>query len=553
MLKTLENLLVKVNLEASLMKTTLKLFILTIICLISTPLTTVNAATRTDKEVTVRANSTSDAIQDLLDLNKSNKYNLTIHIPAGQYYLNHEMRIYSNTTILADAKAKLLKNHERGAMLANDLSNDKGGYTAASNITIIGGVWDSARVADAPKGTESFRFIHATNITIQKATISNVPEGSHLITFAGVKNGKVDQCTLFGYNGTRPKEAIQIDIVHDDVIVPSMQAQYIHYDDTACDGITITNNEIYNYPRAIGSHTSVKGVFHKNITISHNNLHNLAEVAIKAYNYVGAVISDNTINNVSVGILSYTSISNKEEYYLEALPATKQESLPKTYNITIEGNVIKNIHEYNTGSSLIWGDGIRVMGSQDRPLKGVSVKKNTITDTSLMGIYISDAPESYAGSNTITRTGHNGIYVDKSNHSKVYYNKVYSPGKTGSAYGGIGISASSNSVIYKNTVKNAAKNGIFLYNKSTTCSISSNTIVASADNGISVNLNSDYAKISYNIITGKPTSTLNNRGIFVYDANYATISYNTITKCKQKQEINTNKSVGSKVFKNTIS
>ncbi len=534
------------------MKTSLKLILLFLICMLSIPLTKAYAADRTDKAVTVRANSTSVEIQSLLDLNQYNKYNLTINIPAGQYYLYREMRIYSNTTIVADAGAKLIKNHERGAILANDLSNDKGGYTSSQNITIIGGVWDSAKVADAPKGTESFRFIHATNITIQDATISNVPEGSHLITFAGVKNGKVERCTLFGYNGTSPKEAIQIDIVHDDVIVPSMQAELIRYDDLACDGITITNNEIYNYPRAIGSHTSVKGIFHKNITISQNNLHDLTEVAIKAYNYVNTVINNNTITNASAGVLAYTFINNQSEHYLEALPGIPQESIPLDYNMTIEGNSIKNIHQYNTGTSLIWGVGIRVMGSQDRPITGVSVKNNRITDTVSMGMYISNAPESYTGSNTITRSGQHGIYVDKSYHSKVYYNKVYSPGKTGSTSGGIGISASSKSVIYKNTVKNAAKNGIFLYNSSTGCNVSTNTIVASADNGVSVNLNSSYAKVSYNNITGKPDSTLNNRGIFVYGANYATVSYNKITKCKPKQEINTNKSVGSKVYNNTI-
>lgn len=534
------------------MKTTFKILILFVLCMLSIPLTKVYSEERTNKEVTVKANTTSDEIQNLLDLNKDNKYNLTIRIPAGQYYLNRELRIYSNTTIIADAGAKLLKNHERGALLANDLSNDNGGYTTTQNITINGGVWDSARVADAPKGTESFRFIHATNITIINATISNVPEGSHLITFAGVKNSKVDHCTLFGYNGTRQKEAIQIDIVHDDIVVPSMQAEFIHYDDLACDGITITNNEIYKYPRAIGSHTSVKGVFHKNITISQNNLHDIDEAAIKAYNYVNAVISNNTINNASVGVLVYTYINNDTEHYLEPLPGTITESLPEKYNITIEGNIIKNIHQYNTGTSLIWGVGIRIMGSQERPLAGVSVKKNNISVISTIGIFITNTPESYTGSNTITRTGQHGIYIDKSYHSKVYYNKLYAPGKTGSAYGGIGISASDKSVVYNNTVKNAAKNGIFLYNKSTYCSISTNTVIGSADNGISVNLNSDYAKISYNNITGKPDSTLNNRGIFVYGANYATVSYNTIAKCKPKQEINTNNSVGSKVYKNTI-
>jgi hypothetical protein len=379
-----------------------------------------------------------------------------------------------------------------------------------------------------------------------------VPEGSKLILLAGVKNGKVDNCTLFGYHGTWLKEAIQLDIVHDEILVPSMQLEELHYDDLACDGIMITNNEVFDYPRAIGSHTSVKGVYHKNITISGNNFHDIDEVAIKAYNYVNVLISNNTIKNASAGVLVYTYIGNEKEHYLDALPGTIQESLPSDYNITIEGNVIESIQQYSSGNAVIWGDGIRIMGSKERPLPGVSIKKNNITDTKRMGIYSSDAPEGYIGSNIISKTANHGIYVDKSYHSKVYYNKVYWPGKAGSTYGGIGISASNKSVVYKNVVKYAAKNGIFLYNGSTNCSISTNTIIGSSDNGISVNLNSNNASIKYNKITGKTNSTMNNRGIFVYGANYATISFNIITACRPKQEINTNNSFGSKVYSNTI-
>ena len=531
------------------MRNLLKVLLFFLISFVSISSNYISAAERSDRTVTLKPNSSSVELQDLLDINKDNNYNLTIHIPSGRYYLYKELRIYSNTTIIAEADTEFMKSHERGAMIANDLTGDRGGYTASSNITIIGGTWDSSRVT---KGTESFRFIHASNILIQKATICNVPEGSKLILFAGVKNSIIDGCTMFGYNGDWLKEAIQLDIVHDDVLVPSMQTKEIYYDDLPCDGITITNNEVYDYPRAIGSHTSVKGVFHKNITISDNNFHDIAEAAMKAYNYVNVLISNNTITNAGAGVLAYTYINDSGVHYIDPLPGTTQESLPENYNFIIEGNVIKNIHQYSSGKSMLWGDGIRIIGSKDRPMTGVSVKKNTISDTARSGIFISDAPESYIRSNIVKRTQQHGIYVDQSYHSKIYYNKLYSPGKALSRYGGIGLSASNQSVVYKNTVKNAAKNGIFLYNSSNNCTLSTNTITGSSDNGISVNLKSNYAKISYNKITGNPDSTLNNRGIFIYGANYATIKYNTITSCQLKQEINKNNSVGSKSYRNTI-
>lgn len=531
------------------MKKLLTILFVFFLSFVSASNTNAVARARTEKVVTLKSNSSSTELQSLLDQNKGNQYNLTIKIPAGHYQLYKELRVYSNTTLLAQEGALFLKRHDKGAIIANDLTNDKGGYTTASNITIIGGIWDSSKVT---KGMEGFRFIHANQITIKGATIRNVPEGSKLILLAGVKNVTIEDCTLYGYGGTRIKEAIQLDIVHDANLVPSMQQEYIYYDDLACDGINIINNEIYDYPRAIGSHTSVKGVFHKNITIAGNLIYNIDEVAIKAYNYVNLLIKDNTITNASAGVLAYTYIENEKKHYLNPLPKTVQESIPASYNITIEGNVIKKIHMYQAGTTITWGDGIRIIGSRGRPITGVSIKKNNIADTKRMGIYVSDAPETYVGSNIITRTNHHGIYVDRSYYSKVYYNKIYQPGKASSTYGGIGISASSKSVVFKNIVKNAAKNGIFLYNNSTSCTISTNTIVGSLDNGISVNLSSDHAKITYNKITGTLSSKLNNRGIFVYGADYAKITKNTITNCRLKQEINTNHSIESKLHQNII-
>ncbi len=214
--------------------------------------------------------------------------------------------------------------------------------------------------------------------------------------------------------------------------------------------------------------------------------------------------------------------------------------------------MIKNLHQYNSGKAFLWGDGIRIIGNKERPLSGVSIKNNSISDAKRSGIFVSDAPEGYIGNNIVTRTEQHGIYMDQSYHSKLYYNKLYSTGKALSNYGGIGLSSSDKSVVYKNLVKDAAKNGIFLYNSSNHCSIRANTITGSSDNGISVNLNSNYARISYNKITGNTGSTLNNRGVFVYGANYATISNNTITNCQRKQEINIYNSEGSKANGNKI-
>lgn len=711
-------------------KQILQTIIIILFLLMCIPVARVKAATLPEKVLTANPGDTAAQLQALLDYNKNGDYKLTIKIPAGTYELTQELRIYSNTTIKADAGAILKKNHLKGAMIANDMSGDKGGYITSVNITIDGGTWDSSKIAKIKKGTESFRFIHASNVTIKNATICNVPESSHLITFAGVKNGTVENCKLFGYEGTRLKEAIHLDIVHDDVIVPSMQSKYIVYDDLACDGILLNNNEIYDYPRAIGTHTSVNGVFHKNITISNNNLHDIDEAAIKAYQYVNLTINNNKIKNAGLGILVYTYIENEDEHYLEALSTTKKEATPQDYKIKISSNTIEDIFLFKSGKTTLWGDGIRILGSNNRPLSGVTmsgntiknpkrygifveeapncivsnneitmttrngiyliqgcnnssilrntvtkagevggteggigilaskqvtisenivsssakngiflynqsesctISKNTITDsgesaiavyhqsndaivtsnkiatykkhgifayevgsatinsnkitgkvgngsadgihiagdnsskniftvnnntinkTNRYGMYINNAKKASIGRNTISNTMKHAIYLDNgSNSSKVISNKITNAGEKGSTEGGIGISKSSKVSIEKNTVKNAAKNGIFLYNISKNCTILNNTIIAAGDNAISVNNNSDNAKITSNIITGNKMKTSNNRGIFVYDANKASITKNSITGCKAKQEINISSSKGSMQKDNKI-
>lgn len=483
----------------------------------------VKSVTGKDRIVSAEPGDNAADLQRLLDYNKYDTYKLTVKIPAGTYVLDKELRIYSDTAIIADPDARLLKNHLKGAILANDLSHDKGGYTTTENITVTGGIWDSYKVLNRDKGTEGFRFIHASDITIKNAIIRNVPDGSHLITFGGVKNAVVDNCTLYGYAGKTLKEAIQIDIVHDDTILPSMQYKILVYDDLPCDGITVTNCNIYNYPRAIGSHTSIKGVFHKNVVISGNNLHDLSEAAIKAFNYVNLEISNNTIKNAGIGIQAYTYIDN--QYYLEALETTKKEPLPDSYNIVIKDNHIQDIKEYQSAAGPLWGDGIRTIGNQERPLTGVTIENNTISGTARYGMFLEATPKGNITGNTLAQTKKNGIYlINGCDSSIITGNKLNGTGAKGSTEGGIGLSASSQVTVSKNTIASPGKSGIFLYSKSLLSSIADNTVSSPGDSGIAL-----YQQSNGAIITGNKITRYKRYGIYGYQIGSGTINENKIS------------------------
>ncbi len=506
--------------------------------------TTAKAA-NTTKEVTATANCTSDEIQNLLDLNKDGNYNLIVHIPEGTYNLVKELRIYSNTSIIADPQAKLMKNHTKGAMLANDLSKDVGGYNTTVNISVTGGIWDASKVLDATTGSESFRFIHASNVVIREAIICNVPEGSHLITLAGVRDGRIDDCRLFGYRGTKLKEAIHLDIVHDTSVVPSMQSNYLVYDDLVCNNIQITNCEIYDYPRGIGSHTSIQGVYHKNITITNNQLHDLKEAGIKAYNYQNLTIEGNSINKGGVGILVYTSIDNEEEHYLSPLKTTQTEEIPENYFIIIRNNEISEIAPLKVGNTTLWGDSIRIIGSSERPLTGVLCDSNQIKTMGRYGIYIEEAPEAVVTNCSISDTKKNAIYlVNGCDKSEVSNNEIKNAGEKGSTEGGIGVSNSKKLSIISNTVTDPAKNGVFLYDQSTSCSIKNNIIEGAGENGIGLYHQSNDATVTLNQVTNYKL-----HGIFAYQVGSATIKdnkINAITSSGSQDAIHVNADKSSK-------
>ena len=140
------------------------------------------------------------------------------------------------------------------------------GYSLTKNIAIIGGTFDGGNVAKAKVRANLVIFGHAEGIRIQNATFKNC-YGSHLIELAGVKNCVIDSCTFdgsgFRYNDAHDEsEAVQIDICAEG-LNGSFGA-----DKTPCDGVTVQNSIIKNYPRAIGNHNTVSGARNKNIKLS---------------------------------------------------------------------------------------------------------------------------------------------------------------------------------------------------------------------------------------------------------------------------------------------
>lgn len=443
-------------------------------------------------EVSATPGCTTTQLQKLLDTNKEGG-KLTLRIPAGEYNLKKTLYVNPNTTILADSNARMIKTKRYGATLEARLVKDTGGYNGNHDIKIEGGIWEAtALMRQEEEGTETFRFIHCKNITIRNATLCNVPEGSHLLVFAGVENATVTNCKFYGYgnNGdkiTKAKEAIQLDVVHSKAVVPTKQK--VKWDDLPCKKIKITKCEFYDFSRGVGSHTAVAGRFHSNIQIKDNSFHDLDDSAIRLYNYKDTTVSGNTIVSVESGIIVYTYMQSADKQsYFKPLNG-KVGKLPSNYKITISNNVIRNAKDRED----VWGDGIRIIGKKDRPMKGVKITGNQIMDTSRYGIFATYAPSlNIGGKNIIQRTERNGILVS-----------------TGSTH-----------AIIKNNTVNAVK-----------------------EDGIAVTSGSGYAQVSGNVVSGYGTAGRENNwyGIIIYKSggkkgSEAKVTGNTVIGSGQKKK-----------------
>lgn len=495
-------------------------------------------------EVSVPAGASATEIQAALNMNAYGQYeNLTVKIPAGTYRLNTTLYIYSNTTIAADKNAVFMKqdNHNGkesyGPILENKIISDRGGYGATHDIAIIGGVWDSIEVMNNSVGTESFRFIHCDNVTVKDAVLCNVPEGSHLIVLAGTSNVLVDNCEFYGYGSKNPKdhkEAIQLDIVHDSVIVPTMQEALVKWDDLPCKNVTISNCDFHDFSRAIGSHTAVKGVLHDNIVISGNTITNMSDTAIKLFNYKNTTIENNEITNCVEGVLVYTDMKGLSSKEYMAPLSGKAAKLPDDYKIVISNNVFKKMKM----SGNDWGDAVRIMGSSSIPMSGVTVSNNEIEDMERYGIYATESTDVFMIANYVQDIGRVGLYATTNCKNVTFSrNRVQNCGGYGIFFGN-----SQGGSIYGNTVKESGLedaeqiHGIYVYkcsgtDKSNAVYINKNTVEGNdraGSQGIKVST-SDYISITGNVVR-----RTKDRGIYVYSCKEPEVTKNQITEAGKK-------------------
>ena len=501
----------------------------------------------------VKKNASCETIQKILDKaakkGKPGKRAL-VTVPAGTYKVTRTLQIGSNTHLKCDAKAKFVKKGNKLLYMLRSKKGKKKGYNNTKNITVEGGSWDAKFIKlNKETGGTLFFFTHCQNVQIKDLELKN-NYGTHLIELGGAKNITISGCKLHGFkmsSNKSQKEAIQIDICHNYDILPDAYP----YDDSACENILIENNEIYDYPRAIGSHTSVEGIYPKDITIKNNHFHDLKENAVYAYNYRDLTVDSNTFDSpINAVVFKTFSTEAKQKLHKrnKGIKATK--FADRNFNIVISNNTMKTTNASVAKNAT--QHGIFIYGTEKYGIKGVTISNNTINSAS-SGMYLRYVDNVTIDGNICNRrnnTTYAKFMVDcykflNCNNLTVSGNVVGNNGgnlyENGFAFRdacknvtllnnevtqvvkhGIGLYDKSTGNISSNIVNNTGQNGIGLYDGSTG-SITDNTITASGQHGISV------LGATCSAITGNKVNTSKETGISIQGgSSVTTLSNNTL-------------------------
>ncbi len=454
------------------------------------------------------------------------KKRVQVYLPAGTYYITKTLTIGSNTYLKCHKNAKIIKKSKNVLYMLRSAKSEKKGYNNIKNVTIEGGIWDAKFLKyNKETGGSLFFFAHSQNLEFLNLTLRN-NYGTHLLELGGVKDVRIKGCKFYGFkksSNESDKEAIQLDICHNEEILPGGGP----FDDTPCRNITIEENEIYDYPRAIGSHSMVKDIYPSDIVIRNNRIHDISENAVYAYNYKNLTVTDNTFENVYAGVVFKSYAPEGEETIFKRNKGVKAMSLPgRDYNLTIAGNTIQTTSYSVSKETTQFG--IFIYGTEAYGINGATISGNKIESAST-GVYLRYVDNSVIAGNLCTRNNNSsggeflvdaykflscsGIEVrdnmvaydgncydngfafrEKSNAVMMKANQVEQVGKHG-----IGIYSGSSAEITSNTIQKAGKHGIMVLEDSF-AAITDNTILKSGGNGITVQKAS--ATIDRNTISG---------------------------------------------------
>lgn len=311
-------------------------------------------------------------IQKCLDLGGN------IYIPEGEYRVDKQLIIRSNTNLIMNKNAKLYNNIHQSqpsglkgiSILSNyDINDMFFGYTT-KNITIIGGqlicvkdeIEKNKLLQLGDIGSEGISISHGENINISCVLVKDTFR-AHAIELTGCKNSVVENCLIDGtiltdLDTVRVKEGIQIEHSAQGTS-PSQQDLTLSKDIIIRNNIISKSNPQRNdFGSGIGSHNNDNTAPMENITIENNIIENCTHTGISYINYKNSKIVGNYIKGCSRGIGYYQArpMANVtiENNFIEDCEKSGIIIIDNSYNITLQNNKITNVKESGiTGQNIV--------------------------------------------------------------------------------------------------------------------------------------------------------------------------------------------------------
>lgn len=471
--------------------------------------TEIDAVSSYGADPTGKKDSTS-AIQKALDTAKTDaddKNCVTVRLPAGKYKITQSLKIYSNTKLILDEKATVLKCFDVGCMIYNE-GNGSGGYKGSSNILIQGGKWDGN--IDKYNNVDTFsniRIAHAKNIVLKNMKVVGNKNGHHM-EIGGVKGLTIEGCKFSGYTGNLLKEAIQLDVMN----CAELFMGHPPFDDTACDNVIIRGCTFSDIPRGIGSHSAVPGVYYTNISILDNSFTGISNICMVLYNYKHCTISGNTVSNSGAGItFNYMSDESFRHFFTPVKGLSWAiDRIDGNADVVIANNNITTKKTYLQPQPF----GIKLYGADvsqtanypagDYYISNAEIRGNTINsaDCALMmtDVYDSTVADNIFSANTaVERNEISLVTLAYCYNSKITGNNI-----TGAAKSGLKLTNVKDMTVSGNTLDSSGESGVFLSDAADT-EVSRNSLSGNATGGIRIGSGSSAVTCSDNVIKGPGT------------------------------------------------
>ena len=428
-----------------------------------------------DKEIDRRG------IQSVLDKAKDSDKVLEVYFPAGDYYVDSALRVYSNTHIILDDKATI--HRTGGGINKNILHNVDadgemgvvGGYDMSHDIIIEGGTFDGGDVSSASTAADVMRIDHAQDVTIKNCHIKNVYD-CHLLELIGVKNGVVENCTFSDFyfrkgqedNYIYAREALQLETAWTNTESNPQAEAWANnsvIDGTSCRSVRVTKCKFDNVPCGVGQHHYTKSGKYRNEDIE-----------------------------ISNNVLTYNASAKNGKTAITCCG---------TNNLRVQGNKISG---YHFGIHMEEADEVSITNNtfRDIQMNGImidsgKVKKilgNNLQKIGKHGISCGGGTIQVIEKNTISNSGQNGICVDDGTIKNIRNNAVKTAKKSGiSVVGGnVGSGKKKNAGLIKNKISGCKLNGITISGKGAVSSVAKNQIKNVKNNGISL---TEKAKVAW--------------------------------------------------------